>query len=189
MALRHLCSRVQRSIHQRGASLVEQIMVVVIVASLAGVAMPPMRRLLTRNQVQAAQTDFIAGLQHARETAIASGQQTLFCPSIDGVQCSSSLRWDGGWLLAHDNDLDNQPDGAPIYSSRGYAGKLAIQSSAGRRFVRFHPDGSASGSNITLLFCATASTENVLTVVISNSGRVRGAAATPAQATGCAQAQ
>ena len=172
---------------QRGATLIEQIMVLVIIASLAGMATPPLRRMLTRNQLQTAQIDFIAALQHARETAVTSGKQTLFCPTIDGAHCSDTIRWDSGWLLAHDANLDNQPDDALIYSSRGYAGKLAILSSTGRRFVRFHADGSASGSNLTLLFCTPASTENVLSVVIANSGRVRGTPATPTQAASCAQ--
>jgi len=53
--------------------------------------------------------------------------------------------------------------------------------------VRFHPDGSASGTNLTLLFCSPASNENALSVVMSNSGRVRGAPATADQAASCAQ--
>ena len=184
----HFCWRDGKNRHgQRGATLIEQIMVLVIIASLAGMATPPLRRMLTRNQLQTAQIDFIAALQHARETAVTSGKQTLFCPTIDGAHCSDTIRWDSGWLLAHDANLDNQPDDALIYSSRGYAGKLAILSSTGRRFVRFHADGSASGSNLTLLFCTPASTENVLSVVIANSGRVRGAPATLAQAASCAQ--
>ena len=182
------CSR-ERSLGQRqlGATLIEQIMVLVIIASLAGMATPPLRKMLTRNQVQVAQNDFIAALQHARETAITSGRQTLFCPTIDGAHCSDGIRWDSGWLLAHDANLDNQPDDAPIYSGPGYGGKLAILSSTGRRFVRFHPDGSASGTNLTLLFCSPASNENALSVVMSNSGRVRGAPATADQAASCAQ--
>lgn len=189
-ARRHFgCRKRPIQSRQRGASLVEQIMVLVIIASLAGMATPPLRKMLSRNQVQTAQTDFISALQHARETAVTSGRQTLFCPTVDGTHCSDAVRWDSGWLLAHDADLDNQPDDAPIYKGLSYAGKLAIVSSSGRRFVRFHPDGSASGSNLTLLFCSTTNNENVLSVVIANSGRVRGAAATPDQAAGCAQAR
>ena len=189
----HFEARTQRTgparRRQRGTSLIEQIMVLVIIASLAGMATPPLRKLLSRSQTQVAQTDFIAALEHARETAITSGKPTLLCPTTDGAQCSNSTRWDSGWLLAHDSNLDNQPDDAPIYGSRGYTGKLTIQSSAGRRFVRFHPDGSASGSNITLLFCGSGSSDDALTVVTSNAGRVRGAPATSAQAAGCTQNQ
>jgi type IV fimbrial biogenesis protein FimT len=172
---------------QRGTSLIEQIMVLVIVASLACVATPSLRKLMARNQVQAAQNDFIGALQGARGTAITSGRQTLFCPSIDGAHCSEGLRWESGWLLARDANHDNQPDDAPLYSGGGYAGKLAIQSSKGRRLVRFHPDGSASGSNLTLLFCSPGNPQGALSVVVANSGRIRGARATRSQIASCAE--
>jgi type IV fimbrial biogenesis protein FimT len=176
-----------RHLWQRGSTLIEQIMVLAIVLSLAGMATPPLRKLLTRSQMQSAQTDFIAGLQHARATAITSGRQTLFCPTLDGTTCSDARRWENGWLLASDSNLDNQPDNGPLYRGPGYTGKLMIQSSAGRHFVRFHADGTASGSNMTLLFCSPSSSDNALSVVISNSGRVRGAPASTAQAASCAQ--
>lgn len=172
---------------QRGTTLIEQIMVLVIVAILTGIAAPSLRQLLTRNQLQVAQTDFIAALHHARETAVMSGQRTLFCPSPDGSSCADQTRWDSGWLLAHDQDGDHQPDHAPLYAGQGYAGKLTIYSTAGRRYVRFSPDGSAGGSNITLLFCHQGEAAGALSVIVSNAGRVRGAPANAEQAAQCLQ--
>jgi Tfp pilus assembly protein FimT len=174
---------------QRGASLIEQIMVLAIVAALTGMAIPSMRKLLVRNQLQVAQTDFMAALRHARETAIVSGRRTLFCPTRDGNRCHGDTRWDSGWLLGHDANGDNQPDNRPLYVSLGhsYHGKLIISSSTGRHVVRFQPDGSASGSNITLLFCQPASPQHALSVVVSNSGRVRGAPASKNQIANCSQ--
>ncbi|MEO9077767.1 MAG: GspH/FimT family pseudopilin, partial [Rhodanobacter sp.] len=61
-----------------------------------------------------------------------------------------------------------------------------ISSSSGRRDVRFQPDGTASGSNITLVFCEPGS-NTALSVLVSNSGRIRGAMATPAQTADCTQ--
>jgi type IV fimbrial biogenesis protein FimT len=173
---------------QRGITLIEQIMVLVLVAMLSSVAIPSMRRLLGRNQLQTAQTDFIAALRHAREVAVMSGQRTLFCPSRDGSSCGDQSRWDGGWLLAHDQDGDHQPDHDPLHVGPGYGGKLIIYSTTGRRYVRFSPDGSASGSNITLLFCLQGTTAGALGVIVSNAGRVRGAPADAAQAAQCVQA-
>jgi type IV fimbrial biogenesis protein FimT len=171
---------------QRGVTLIEQIMVLIIVVALTGMAIPSLRQLVGRNQLQVAQTDFISALQHARETAITTGKSTVFCPTQDGNSCSDTTRWDNGWLLGHDTDHNNQPDHGPLYSG-GYAGKLAIQSSSGRHFVRFRPDGSASGSNITLVFCQRSSAQQALSVVVSNSGRIRGAPASASQAADCAQ--
>ena len=179
-------TRTQQS--QFGISLIEQIMVLAIMAVLVSVATPSLHRLLANNQVRTAQMDFIGALQHAREAAITSGQPIVFCPTHDAKRCSDETRWDHGWLLAHDRNHDNQPDREPLYTAAGYSGKLRVYSSAGRRTVRFHPDGSAPGSNLTLLFCEFGQVEHVLIVVVSNSGRVRGATATPEQSTTCAQA-
>jgi type IV fimbrial biogenesis protein FimT len=66
---------------QRGMTLIEQIMVLAITAVLAGIAAPPLRSLLDRNMLQVAQTDFIAALQHARETAIISGKRIVLSQS------------------------------------------------------------------------------------------------------------
>ncbi|GGY16125.1 hypothetical protein GCM10008098_04140 [Rhodanobacter panaciterrae] len=175
------------ALQQHGVTLIEQIMVLAIIAALTGMAIPPMRKLLSRNQLQVAQTDFIAALQHTRATAITSGKRTLFCPTRDGNSCSNDIRWDSGWLLAHDIDRNNQPDHGPLYIGHGYNDKLIIQSSTGRHFVRFGPDGSASGSNITLLFCQRANPQYALSVVVSNSGRVRGAPASASQIADCSQ--
>ncbi len=172
---------------QRGLSLIEQIMVLAVIATLTSLAVPSLRSLLVRNQLQVAQTDFIAALQHARETAVTSGKHTLFCPTVDGSHCSGDTRWDSGWLLGHDSDGDDQPDHGALYTGRGYAGKLNIRSSVGRHIVRFRPDGSARGSNLTLLFCQAASAGPALSVVVANSGRIRGAPASTAQAASCAQ--
>ncbi|MEO7066542.1 MAG: GspH/FimT family pseudopilin [Rhodanobacter sp.] len=167
--------------------MIEQIMVLAIIAILASVATPSLHRLLARNQVQVAQRDFIGALQHARATAVTSGQHIVFCPTLDAQQCSGGTRWDDGWLLARDGNHDNQPDQKPLYSGAGYGGKLRIYSSVGRHVVRFHPDGSASGSNLTLLFCDPNQANHTLSVVVSNAGRVRGASATPEQEATCMQ--
>lgn len=171
----------------RGISLIEQIMVLAIIAILASVATPSLHHLLVRNQVQVAQMDFIGALHHARATAITSGQHIVFCPTHDAQQCSGETRWDDGWLLARDSDHDNQPDQQPLYSGAGYSGNVRIYSSVGRHSVRFHPDGSASGSNLTLLFCDPSQADHTLSVVVSNAGRVRGAKATPKQQATCRQ--
>ena len=172
---------------QCGFSLIEQIMVLVVVATLTSLAAPSLRNLLGSNQLRVAQTDFIAALQHARETAVTSGRRTLFCPTVDGSRCSGDIRWDSGWLLGHDSDGDDQPDHGALTTGRGYAGKLIIRSSAGRHVVRFRPDGSAGGSNLTLLFCQTAATGPALSVVVANSGRIRGAPASAQQIASCTQ--
>jgi type IV fimbrial biogenesis protein FimT len=172
---------------QRGVTLIEQVMVLVIAGVLASIAIPSLGKLMTRNQLQVAQTDFITALQSARESAVTTGKYTLFCPTRDSASCSDDNRWEGGWLLAHDVDHDNQPDDhKPLYVGHAYKANVRINSNGGRRVVRFQPDGSASGTNVTFLFCQYASSEPALSVVVANSGRIRGAPATAAQTAECA---
>lgn len=176
----------QARLRQSGVTLIEQIMTVAIMGVLAAVAIPPLSQLLARNQVQTAQLDFIATLQHARATAITSGKSTLFCPSRDGTHCSNETRWEGGWLLAHDPMQANQPLTVLRHGS-AYA-HITVLGDAGRRFMRFHGDGSASGSTNTLRLCRRGHPEQALVVVVSNAGRVRGATASTEQAASCAAA-
>lgn len=172
---------------QRGFSLIEQVMVLAIIGILTGIALPSLHQLLSRNRLQVAQSDFFTALQHARSTAATSGKRSLFCPSVDGRQCSNDDHWQHGWLLGDDTDGDHQPDGQPSYVRAAYASGIRIVSSSGRRDVRFRADGSAGGSNLTLLFCEPGRDSPVLSVVVSNAGRVRGAPATAAQAASCRQ--
>ncbi len=174
---------------QAGMTLIEQIIVLGIISALTSMAVPPIHRLLNRNQLQVAQLDFIAALMHARETAVISGRRTLLCPSGDGRRCSGALRWEGGWLLAHDRDGDHQPDGTPLYVGHAYKAGLTVISSVRRRYVRFSPDGRAGGSNLTLLFCNKDPAGQALSVVVSNAGRVRGSPADKRQTTLCVNAR
>jgi type IV fimbrial biogenesis protein FimT len=171
---------------QQGTTLIEQIMQLAIVGILTSVAVPSLRKLLSHNQQQIAQSDFITALQDARETALTTGKRTLLCPTRDGSRCSNDLHWENGWLLFQDGDLDHQPEHGPLRVGRGYSGNLTIQGTVGRHLVRFLADGSARGSNLTLLFCQRSSTDQVLSVVVSSTGRIRSAPATAEQAADCA---
>jgi len=172
---------------QAGVTLIEQIMVLAIIAIMAGIATPSLRRLASHNQLRVAQMDFIGALQRARAAAVMSGKRSLFCPTLDGDKCSGGTRWENGWLVAHDINGDSQPDHGPLHVGATQRGKLIIQSSNGRHNVRFRPDGSAGGSNLTLLFCQPSQPADALLVVVSNAGRIRGAHADASQIASCGQ--
>jgi type IV fimbrial biogenesis protein FimT len=168
----------------RGVTLVEQVMVVAILAVLAGIASPSLAGFVRRARVQSAQMDFLEALGYARGQAVLRRTRVLFCPTLDQVHCREESRWDGGWLVGIDSDRDNQPDATPLRVGAAHA-QLRILSSEARRHVTFLPDGSASGSNLTLLFCNRDHAGETLGVVVSNSGRARGSRPQGEQAAGC----
>lgn len=175
-----------RYTREAGITLIEQIMVLAILAVLVSIAAPSLGGLITRNRLQTTQMDYIAGLQHAREAAITHGVPVLFCPSSDGTTCLVSSVWDHGWLIGEDRDGDKQPDHHALFTGFASDASLHVRSSSGRYRVRFHPDGSAAGSNLTLTVCALGEPEQALNVVVSNAGRVRGDTASAEQWAACA---
>jgi type IV fimbrial biogenesis protein FimT len=164
--------------------LIEQVMVLAIMAVLVTIAAPSMHRMLGRSRLQSAQIDLIAGLRQARYSAVSHGVITLFCPSPDGLRCADSSHWESGWLTAADRDGDKQPDHAVIYTGSAPPG-VRVLSSNGRHRVRFHPDGSARGTNLTFTLCLPGQHTEVLTVVVSNPGRVMGGVASKDDAARC----
>ena len=172
---------------QAGISLVEQVMVVAIVAVLACIAVPSLGNLMQGHRLRATQFTYLATLRYARNMAVEENSRILFCPSTDGRHCKDAADWTRGWLIARDHDRDGQPDGPPLRTGR-VPRQLTVQGTAGRKQVRFLPDGTALGSNLSLLFCIRGDERQALRVVVSNAGRVRGATATPEQAAACAAA-
>ncbi|GAB3783271.1 GspH/FimT family pseudopilin [Dyella agri] len=185
MAMRQAC-RLREG--QAGVTLIEQIVVLAIIGVLTAIAVPSLAELFRRNQVKLAQAEFIAALQHARGTAVFSGKPTLLCPSRDGAQCSSETRWESGWLISHEPARKGPPHARVLRITPGYAG-ITILGDNGRRLVRFQTDGSARGTPNTLRFCRRGQPDQALVVVVSNSGRIRGATASARQAASCAAAQ
>lgn len=178
---------VRRARRQQGWTLIEQLMALAIVAVLVTIAIPSMGNVLARSRLQSAQMDLIAGLQHARYLAISRGLPTIFCPSRDGSDCVRSPRWEHGWLIASDRNGDNRPDHSAIVTAPHAPPGMHLRSSAGRYRVRFHADGSAVGTNLTITLCLPGHHARALNVIVSNVGRVRGERATPAQARTCAE--
>lgn len=175
-----------------GATLIELLMAALVLAVLGTLAVPAFGTLLERSRVQAADQAFVAALHFAREAAVRSGARTLVCPSVDGTHCIDDGHWEAGWVVAIDRDRDGQPDTGPLLRGdhdstnripQG-ATRLRLQSSVGRPRVVFQPDGSAGGSNVTLLICRPGG-QSGRGIVVSNSGRIRQTGLSAAQLQRC----
>ena len=169
----------------RGFTLVELIACVSVLSILTAIAAPSMAALMERQRAAAATNALVTQLAMARMAAISKRGISVLCPSRNGANCDAGSDWSGGWLLFIDRDGNRQPDHAQDIISADntpLSRHLQLRSSAGRSQVRYRPDGSSAGSNLTVSIC---NRKGVLLskVVVNNSGRAR--SERPAQPTPC----
>ncbi len=156
-------------------SLVEMLVGAFILATLALIALPSMDGLIERQRTRAATYALLNNLALARLTAVSRRSTAALCPSTDGITCARSTDWTNGWLLFLDRDGNRQPDtpGDIVRQDIPPASHhLRVVSSAGRRQVRYLPDGRSAGSNLTFSLC-NAKGQLLAAVIVNNAGRAR----------------
>lgn len=178
--------RKKRPALARGFTLTELLMALAIAGTLAMLGAPAMSGVLARSRAASAEASLAGSLRHARSAAVMSERRIVACPSSDGRHCQSGVEWQHGWIIAHDADHDGQPDAgtAIIHAFPALSPGTRIVASAGRKLIAFHPNGSAAGSNVSFTICHARAREGK-SVVVSNSGRVRVAAAKPQRLQDC----
>jgi type IV fimbrial biogenesis protein FimT len=168
----------------QGFSLIEQIVVMIVLAVVAAFAIPAFSHMLDAHELRTAQTDFMAALQHARSLAVNRQARVVICPSRDTLACNSDSDWSEGWLIGLDKG-NGELDGDPLYVAGTGFKRLRIVGSDSKKTVRFSPDGTAANANQTVTFCLRGRSDRALSVIIARIGRVRGAVASAADAEKC----
>ncbi|MGA9340842.1 MAG: GspH/FimT family pseudopilin [Rhodanobacteraceae bacterium] len=174
---------------QRGVTLIELLMSLIVLSVLLGIAAPAFGSLLASTHMRSAQSQLSVALNEARITAASRNANVIVCPSPDRQHCERTTRWNTGWLVFLDRNRDGAHDaGEPVISLAQEQPKgLAIVSSVGRKLVTYRPDGSATGSNLTLTFCDRRGTAYASALILNNAGRLRsGVPSKQAAATACA---
>ena len=157
-----------------GFSLVESAAVVAVVAIACGLALPSLQGALQRQRVATAMHLVSAQLAQARNTAITRRTPVTLCPSRGDARCLGGSDWSAGWLLYRDPARADQPGAAAdvlLDVRRPLHPSIRVVSSAGRRHVRYQPDGRSGGSNLTLHVCADGMLRGE--VIVNNAGRAR----------------
>jgi len=110
-----------------GFTLVEMMVVLVLMAVMAGLALPGFRGLVERYRIERLATALVASMSHARSEAIRRGRTVRIQP---GAQCSGT-DWSCGWETVVEVGKDTEvlrrqdPDGA-VQVERTASGALSF---------------------------------------------------------------
>jgi type IV fimbrial biogenesis protein FimT len=100
---------------RRGATLVELVAVLAIVAMLGALALPGMGELIAARRLDSAAVDLFGAIDLTRAQAIARGDQVQLVPLEP-----TGADWSQGWVVFVDADGDRRPGpGEEIIASHG----------------------------------------------------------------------
>ncbi|QIR16220.1 prepilin-type N-terminal cleavage/methylation domain-containing protein [Shewanella aestuarii] len=156
--------------HQ-GFNLVELVTTMVIMSALAVIALPSLQAI----QLQVRSESNIKAIQHtvtlARNIAINYNIPVTVCPIVEN-QCSTD--WQLGLAVFTDSGKKFQLEGNDkiIHIMNPFHDEDIVQYN--RKAIRFQPDGLASGTNGTLIYCPKEHTSPYSkAIIINQAGRAR----------------
>ena len=158
----------------KGLTLIELIFCVAIVSVLCAISLPAIGGLLADSQARASNNLLVTALNLARVSAANRQDEVVLCPSSDQRHCTGGVWWQNGWIVFQDLDHDGaRSDSEPILSAAQAQAGMAIESTSGRQHVVYRPDGSATGTNVTITLCDRRGAAKASAIVINNGGRPR----------------
>jgi type IV fimbrial biogenesis protein FimT len=157
-----------------GFTMLELLLTISIAAILLVIGIPAFQEFGNRQRMSASINLLHSHLALARNQAIRFNIHVVACPGDIVNGCSEDSNWSEGWIVFGDLNGDRQYQGLEnMYRSEPGLEFMTIHSSSGRQYVRFHPNGSAPGSNGSISFCDRRGPAKARKLVISNIGRIR----------------
>lgn len=170
-----------------GFTLIELLVSLAVLGILAAVVVPGLAQFGHAARMSMLGNRFLGDLAHARSEAIKRGKRVVVCKSINGVVCTTTGHWDGGWMVFEDSNNNGRREATETRLSVVEAqppGWRVKGTFSGAHYVSYHPMGrsqlvSGAMQGGTLTICRTsAQPTDGLQVVISLAGRPRSQRAT-----------
>ena len=166
----------------RGLTLVEVMVAVAILATLAGTALNSWRSVGASMKLSAFTNGFVSHFQHARGEAIKRNSRVVMCKSANGTTCATAGGWEQGWVVFHDANNNGRRDDGELIIRRGDAlpsGYRLTGNNTVASYLSFSPFGgtrftSGAFQAGTITVCRTSvETSDARQVVINAVGRPR----------------
>ena len=171
-------------LRERGFTLVELMITVVIVAILLALAGPGFRELLEGNRLQSSASNVYTSMMLARSEALKRNRPVIMCKrnaAGDACETSSTGEWQGGWLVYTNLDTNASIDPNEILAVREalssgdtlWAVTDPNNASGGTKLLdlEYGPSGGASTEAFFILCIADGDTTTSRVVSVEVTGR------------------
>lgn len=157
-----------------GVTAFELLVAMTIVAILLSTGVPAVKNYTWNLRLRTAMDSLQTDLNLARAHAISHNTAMVICPAETADNCSDMTRWQDGWIVFTDLNGDHRrQDSEALVKHAGEVDFVDINSSRSRTYLRFYPNGSAPGSNVSIVFCDQRGARYAGKILLSNSGRIR----------------
>ena len=158
-----------------GFTLVELMVVLAILAILAGIAAPNFASMIKDGRLSAANADFMVALQLARSESVARVSPVSICrANANFTDCAAGGNWVQGWIIFTDANGDGAFSAGDVILQAHEA--LAIASYRGtgdaKTDITFNPSGSTSiSSTESVIACDDRGFTSGKGIIITITGR------------------
>lgn len=133
--------------NKQGVTILELMVVVVIIATVAAFALPNLTRFSEITHVDAAYRELTSSLSLARSEAVKLSGYVTVCPSNNGTSCLSAInRWDDGWIIFSDHNHNTTVDSGDTIVRVDLTREEVEVRWTGKQSIIYQGDGSIADS-------------------------------------------
>lgn len=174
------CRALERS---GGLSLIELMITVAILGLILSLATPGFAGMIARTHRSEAVHLLFSQLQLARSEAVKRQSRVVLCSSDDGLHCSGSGHWQGGWIIFHDRNHNNHREALEAIINYQPPVHKSLTITFRRPQKLFYKEDGMAWPNGTFRICSSHPRAKPKVVVVSLTGRNRIADTAPGKKT------
>ena len=159
----------------KGFSLIELVVTLSIAAVLISYALPSIYEIKSNKILKNERDRLMVSFAYARSYAISQQKQVVVCPSLSGQSCDNQSKWNQGWIIFDDTNMNRVLDSDEILLQfeNQMDDSVMATSSIYRSKIRFNNIGFAPGTNVSINFCDRRGPEFAQSLIINNAGRIK----------------